>query len=139
MKKLLINVDGKQYEVEVEVISDDEDAILPPYYRQNVPRVEMAHPVAPGDAPAAAHSAPAPKNKVKQPVDGKSVTSQMNGIVLEIPVSVGQSVKENDVVIVLEAMKMKTNISAPFTGTIKSIDVKVNDNIEAGQVLLTCK
>lgn len=139
MKKLLINVDGKQYEVEVEVVSDDEDAILPPYYRQSVPKVEMPHSVAPGADSVPVPSASASKNKTKKPVDSKSLTSPINGIVLEIPVSVGQSVKENEVVVVLEAMKMKTNISAPFAGTIKSIEVKANDNIEAGQVLVTFK
>jgi biotin carboxyl carrier protein len=68
--------------------------------------------------------------------DKKTLTSPINGVILEIPVKEAQAVKQNDVLFVLEAMKMKTNISSPQTGKIKAIKVKVGDKIEAGQALL---
>ena len=81
-------------------------------------------------------TAPLPTKAKQSPADKKTLASPINGIVLEIPVKEGQVVKENDVLFVLEAMKMKTNISTAATGKIKSIRVKVHDTIEAGKALL---
>ena len=113
MKKLRIAVDGKQYDVEVEILEDDDDKVLPSYYYQNNPNNMMQQ--APAPQPMAAPTpAPAPAARPKAPVqsgDSNSLTSPINGVVLEIPVKAGQTVAEGEVVIVLEAMKMKTNIS----------------------------
>ncbi|MDQ1265111.1 MAG: glutaconyl-CoA/methylmalonyl-CoA decarboxylase subunit gamma [Bacteroidota bacterium] len=130
MKKLLITVNGKQYEVDVEVIEDDEESN---HIYYNPPST------APQPYPGAnvQISGKAPKSKPIQQGDPKTLTSPINGIVLEIPVKEGQQVKENDILFVLEAMKMKTNISSPFSGVIESVKVSVNDNIESGQILLT--
>lgn len=135
MKKLRISVDGKQYDVEVEVLLDDDDQILPSYYQQSPP-VNFGNRPAPAPAPAM------PQRQKKQNThtgDDKTVTSPINGTVLEIPIAVGQEVSENQTLIVLEAMKMKTNISSPFPGEVASIKIKVGDNIESGQVLVTFK
>lgn len=67
---------------------------------------------------------------------GRTVTAPINGIALEIPVRVGQPVQENDVLVVVEAMKMRTNIAAPSAGVVAAIEVKVGDRVETGQVLL---
>ncbi|MBQ6269809.1 MAG: acetyl-CoA carboxylase biotin carboxyl carrier protein subunit, partial [Bacteroidetes bacterium] len=50
---------------------------------------------------------------------------------------VGDEVKAGQVVVVLEAMKMKTNISSTRDGKIASVNISVNDSVESGQVLLT--
>lgn len=131
MKKLLITVSGKRYEVEVEVLHDD-DAIEPQAAARPPARTGES-PVAPLPPPPPAASAPKPK---KSAADKKSLTSPINGVVLEIPVREGDTVNQNDVLFILEAMKMKTNISSPQSGTIKTIKVKVGDKIEAGQILL---
>ncbi len=138
MKKLRISVDGKKYDVEVEIIDDDDDKVLPSYYYQNIPQ-NLVNQAPVQSAPAVA--AP-PRPKANAPVssgDGNNLTSPINGVVLEIPAKAGQAVAENEVVIVLEAMKMKTNISSPTAGTINAIEVKIGDRVEAGQVLLTYK
>ncbi len=135
MKKLRIMVDGKKYDVEVEILEDDDDKVLPSYYYQNVPKGFAPQANVPQAAPMAAPPI-APKPRPTSGGDGKNLTSPINGVVLEIPVKAGQSVNENDVVVVLEAMKMKTNISSPFAGTIKSIEVNVGDRVETGQLLV---
>lgn len=142
MKKLRITVDGKVYDVDVEVLQDDDNHILPSYYQQTVPHHSNA-PVVRHSGDSALHHSFAPK-QVKKPVakvnsDNNTLTSPINGIVLEIPVKAGQKVAENETVLVLEAMKMKTNISSPFSGEISIINVKQGDTIEAGDVLITFK
>ncbi len=127
MKKLLITVNGKRYEVDVEVVQDDDVIQSQPAYRP---------PVRTMDSYVTPVTAPLPTKIKQSAADKKTLASPINGVVLEVPVKEGQSVKENDVLFVLEAMKMKTNISSPQTGKIKSIKVKVHDTIEAGQALL---
>jgi len=140
MKKLRISVDGKEYEVEVEVLQDDESQILPSYYNQ-APPVGMMAPPQMGqpqiDATVPQQKKAAPKKKVAS--DGNNLTAPINGVVLEIPAKVGQAVKTDEVLIILEAMKMKTNISSPIDGEITSIDVSLGDRVESGQLLLTYK
>lgn len=134
-----IAVDGKQYDVEVEILEDDDDKVLPSYYYQNNPNNMMQQ--APAPQPMAA-PAPAPAARPKAPVqsgDSNSLTSPINGVVLEIPVKAGQTVAEGEVVIVLEAMKMKTNISSPKAGEIASVNVTLGDRVESGQALVTFK
>jgi biotin carboxyl carrier protein len=133
MKKLLITVNGKRYEVDVEIVQDDDAVETQTAFRPPVRTVDSY--ITPPTAPVAA-PAPQPKPKAGGP-EKKSLTSPINGVVLEIPVKEGDSVKQNDVLFVLEAMKMKTNISSPQNGKVKSIKVKVGDKIEAGQALLS--
>jgi len=132
MKKLMITVNGKRYEVDVEVVQDDEQIMNQPAFRPPVRTMDSY--VTPVNAPVALPTAGKGKSGS---ADKKSLTSPINGVVLEIPVKEGDAVKQNDVLFVLEAMKMKTNISSPQTGKIKSIKVKVGDKIESGQALLT--
>jgi len=65
-----------------------------------------------------------------------SISAPMPGLVLRIPVAVGDSVAEGDEVIVLEAMKMETPVSATASGTVQSIAVSQGDQVTAGQVLI---
>ncbi len=128
MKKLKITLNGKSYEVDVEILQDDDAATMPFF------PTPQAAPIAP--PPAAAPAAAAPKAAPAAGGDN-SLTSPMNGVVLEVPVKVGDTVKSGQVVIVLEAMKMKTNVSSPKDGKIASVNVSPNDSVESGQVLLT--
>ena len=134
MKKFIITVNGKRYEVDVEVVQDD-DQIEPQTMIRPPARLTESN-VTPPTAPMPVAIKGSPKGK-KIGADKKSLTSPINGVVLEIPVSEGDAVKQNDVLVVLEAMKMKTNISSPQNGTIKAIKVKTGDKIEAGQILLS--
>lgn len=129
MKKLLITVNGKRYEVDVEVVQDDDVIASQPAFRP--PARTMDSYVSPVTTPL-----PSTGKGKSAAGDKKTLTSPINGVILEIPVKEGQAVKQNDVLFILEAMKMKTNISSPQTGKIKSIKVKVGDKIEAGHPLL---
>ena len=64
------------------------------------------------------------------------VKAQMPGKILEVLVKVGDQVKEDDEVIMLEAMKMENPIYAPAGGTVKEIKVKANDSVETEQLMI---
>ncbi len=81
-----------------------------------------------GSTPAAPVAAPA------APV--AAVVAPMSGLVLRIPVAVGDVVAEGDEVLVLEAMKMETPISATVGGSVRTIAVKQGDQVKAGDVLV---
>ena len=60
----------------------------------------------------------------------------MPGKILEVLVKVGDQVKEDDEVVMLEAMKMENPIYAPASGTVKEIKVKANDSVETEQLMM---
>ena len=62
---------------------------------------------------------------------------RLPGTILDIKVKAGAAVKAGDVVMILEAMKMENEISAPQDGTIASIDVRKGDTVNSGDVLYT--
>lgn len=68
---------------------------------------------------------------------GEPITAPLSGNVLNIPVSAGQQVNEGDTVLIMEAMKMETNISAPKAGQIVDVKVSEGDSVAVGDVLLT--
>lgn len=128
MKKLIVTVNGVSYEVEVEILEDED----------NTEHV-MPHTVVPSAAPTP--SAP-PAYVPKPPVTPFSSASDnylrapMNGKVIEVKTKQGEPVKAGQVVIELEAMKMKTNIYAPQDGKIKAILVAPGNLVESGQKLV---
>ena len=128
MKKLKITLNGKSYEVDVEILKD-EDAPM------SMPFMPMMSPMPAVPPPAAAPSKPQPAAAS----GGSELTSPMNGVVIEILCKPGDVVTAGQTVIILEAMKMKTNIASSKDGTIASIKISSNDSVESGQVLLTYK
>ena len=64
------------------------------------------------------------------------ITAPMGGKVIEVKVSVGDSVNEDDEVIILEAMKMELPVVAPSSGTVKEVNCKKGDAVEADAVLI---
>jgi len=65
-----------------------------------------------------------------------TVSAPMSGTIVKVLVSVGDSVDEDQKLIVIDAMKMDTPIYAPCKGIIKEVSVKENDKVEADQVLV---
>ena len=123
MKRYNITVNGVTYDVAVE-------------------EVEAGASSAPAFVPApVASAAPAPAPKAATPASagGVSVNSPMPGTILNVKVSVGQSVKKGDVICVLEAMKMENDIPAPQDGVIASINVQKGASVAANDVLATLK
>lgn len=64
------------------------------------------------------------------------VKAPMPGKILEVLVNVGDQVKEDDELIMLEAMKMENPIYAPAGGTVKEIKVKANDSVDTEQLMM---
>lgn len=125
MKTYTITVNGKAYAVTVE---EGAAAGTTP-----VAATPVAAP-APAAAPAAA---PTPAAAPAGAADSVQMAAPMPGKVVAVKSAVGQAVKEGDVILVLEAMKMKNDIVAPQDGTIASINVSTGDSVESGAVLAT--
>ncbi|MEC9315482.1 MAG: biotin/lipoyl-binding carrier protein, partial [Pseudomonadota bacterium] len=82
---------------------------------------------------SSAASAPAP---AAEPAgEGEPVTAPLSGNIWKIQVSPGQQVKEGDTLLILEAMKMETQIVASKSGTVSSISVKQGDAVKVGDLL----
>lgn len=113
MKKLRVTVEGKSYDVTVELLGEGA--------ADQVPSV-----------PSAESSSHASSSEIAEPVP-----SPLAGKVVSIGVGAGQQVKEGDELMVLEAMKMNTHVYAPQSGIVERIQVQTGDNVEEGQSLMT--
>jgi len=69
--------------------------------------------------------------------EGTPVKAALPGNVLKVLVSEGDSIAEGDVIAVVEAMKMETEIKSPVSGTVKSVEIEVGNKVQNGQVLVT--
>lgn len=69
--------------------------------------------------------------------EGTPVKAALPGNVLKVLVTEGDSIEEGDVIAVVEAMKMETEIKSPVSGTVKSVDIEVGNKVQTGQVLVT--
>ena len=65
-----------------------------------------------------------------------TLQAPMPGLIIAIPVKVGDEVKEGQVLLVLESMKMQNELTAPRDGKISRIQAKVNDNVERKETLM---
>lgn len=61
----------------------------------------------------------------------------MPGTVLKVLVGVGDTINEGDVLAVIEAMKMETEIKSPVSGVVKSVDIEAGTQVKTGQELVT--
>ena len=128
MRNFRITVDGTAYTVSVEEL----DAGAPEAPEAPVTPVAPVAPPAPA-RPAATPAAPAPA-ATGAPGD---ITSPMAGTVVSFDVAVGQPVSPGQTVMVLEAMKMNTAITAGSGGTVSAIHVAVGASVAEGQLLLS--
>ena len=110
MKKYRVTVNGTAYEIQLEELTG----------------------AAPAPAPAAA---PAPAPAAAAPAGGEQVTSPMPGTILDVKVSQGSAVKQSDVLMILEAMKMENEIMCPCDGKVASINTSKGAMVESGTLL----
>lgn len=121
MKNYRITVNGTAYDVAVEELGAGTTPATPVV-------APVAAPSAPAPAAAPAASGAAGSIKVAAPMPGK---------ILAIKANNGQAVKKGEVIMILEAMKMENEITAPEDGTVASINVGVGDSVESGDTLAT--
>ena len=125
MSKYRITLDGKTYEMEIELMNGSAPVAAPKKEEAPVKAVPVQA------APAKA----APAAAVQQSAVGNAVTSPMPGTILKVNVSLGDNVHQGQAVLVLEAMKMENDISAPKTGRIIALHVKQGDSVQGGDAL----
>jgi biotin carboxyl carrier protein len=124
--KYVVTINSNNYEVEVErgqatVMKTDNAA--PAAVQQNA-------------APAAtAAAAPVSTNAA----EGQKLTAPMPGIILDVKKNAGDRINKGDVVVILEAMKMESEITSPFEGTLVQVATSKGAHVNVGDVLLVIK
>lgn len=129
MKKYNITVNGITYEVVVEETSE----LSAPAAAPAPTPVKTAAPVQklePTAKPTAKPSASGSSGSIK-------ISAPMPGTILKMNVSVGQTIKKDDLVCILEAMKMENEIFASEGGTVASINSAQGASVNSGDVIIT--
>ena len=129
MRTFQVKVNGVPYQVEVE---ETAGGFMPS---------PQAAPAAAAPVPVAAPVAPAPAAMPAAPVaapvaGGEKINSPMPGTILDVRVSVGQSVKKGQVLCILEAMKMENEIISPRDGTVAQVAANKGASVNAGDPLM---
>ena len=125
--KYELKLNGRTYQVEVELA----DPMQMQEFRSYTPA-----PAAPATNVVEAAPGPAPAAVPSVTGEGECVDSPMPGTILKVNVSAGQVVKEGDVLVILEAMKMENEIMAPKSGTVTQVVVEKGANVETGAPLV---
>ncbi len=128
--QLILTIDGKKYVVDVEVL-EGEEVRNPTLFPAPTSTIQSKRPV----------SVFSPRPQAVQPAsdglpDDKVCRSPIAGIVQRVNVQVGQKLQVNDLLVVLEAMKMETNITAHIDGTVKVIMTSPGEAVKSGQALI---
>ena len=127
LRKFKIAIDGKEYLVEMEEIGGVQQPVQAPV---------AAAPAAPVAAPAE-QAAPAPVAAPVSAASGDAMTAPMPGTILRVLVNIGDEVKENQPLMILEAMKMENEVVANHAGKVAGIHVNQGQVVNAGDALIT--
>ena len=141
MKEYKYTIGGNKYEVAINEVNDTTATVTvngeefkieweKPVEEKPVVKVQ---PVAAKPAPAAA---PAPATAPAAAVDGHAIKTPLPGVIIDVKVAVGDTVKKGDTVVVLEAMKMENNINADCDGKVTAVQVAKGDTVADGAVLV---
>lgn len=122
MRKFVINVNGKSYEVEVEEVG----AATPPATAYSAPMPQVSLP-----------KETATPVSATVPVGASAIKAPMPGTIVSVKVKAGDMVKTGDVVCILEAMKMENEIMAPSDGKVVSVNVNQGDSVNTGDALVS--
>ncbi|MBR6807630.1 MAG: acetyl-CoA carboxylase biotin carboxyl carrier protein subunit [Clostridia bacterium] len=125
MKNYNVTVNGVTYTVTVEEIGEVATTPAAPAAPASVP--------APAPAPKAA---PTPK-AAPAPAGGEAVKAPMPGTILKMNVKVGDKIEKDDLVCILEAMKMENEIFAPTGGTVTAVNAPQGATVNTGDAIVT--
>lgn len=126
MRKFNITVNGKTYEVDVEEVGG---------VQQSAP-VAAAPVAAPAQTAASAPAPAAPAPKAAAPAGASTVNAPMPGTIVSVKVNVGDTVKNGDLIAVLEAMKMENEIFSGVDGKVVGVSVSSGDSVNTGDVIV---
>ncbi|SNX54300.1 acetyl-CoA carboxylase biotin carboxyl carrier protein subunit [Thermoanaerobacterium sp. RBIITD] len=136
MKKFIVTVNGKRYDVEVEELKSDESNNK----TSLEPKVEHKTNITDTTKHEAVKQPEKAQKQIEPLPEGASkINAPMPGTILDIKVSEGQFVKKGDVLLILEAMKMENEIMAPTDGTVATINVTIGTSVNTGDILITLK
>ena len=127
MKRYRITVEGKTYEVEVEELDNPEAS--KPASRPTAPK-----PSEPAQGPAKPAAPPSPDSGHAQ--GSGQVTAPMSGKVISLKVEQGDSVRQGDLLLILEAMKMENEIRSPKAGSVSEIFVQEGASVNSADQLM---
>lgn len=134
--KLKITIEDKVYEVEVEATEPEQPhpGYVPAFGQAHVPAAPpgAAPPLTPTPLPSGERG----RGEGPSADETKMCRSPISGVVVRVPVQVGQAIQVNDVLLVLEAMKMETVITSSVAGRITKVHASVGDAVQGGQVLV---
>ncbi len=128
MKNYKVIVNGTEYQVAIELVSEAEAKAAAPAAASAAPAAPAAAPAAPAPAAPAAPAAAAPAG-------GEKVNAPMPGTILEVKVAVGSTVKKGDLLFVLEAMKMENEILSPVDGKVTFVGTTKGSSVDTGAAL----
>ena len=142
MKEYKYTIDGNKYEVAINEVNDTTAKVTvngaeytveweKPVEEKPVVKVQ---PVA--AKPAAAAAATPAAAPAAAPVNGHAIKTPLPGVIIDVKVNVGDTVKKGDTVVVLEAMKMENNINADRDGKVTAVQVAKGDTVADGAVLV---
>jgi biotin carboxyl carrier protein len=144
MKKYVLEIGEKEYTAELKSITTEEADIivngteykvkLKQFGRkkESIPQVQHVERAAPVAAPPPPAEAATPKPTAGRDAGGETVRSPLPGLILDVLVNEGDTVKAGQNVATMEAMKMENQIQAPHNGTIKRVYVKKGDSVAEG-------
>ncbi len=140
MKNYKLKINGNEYKVDINEVEGQEiklDVNGTSYVVTVDQEIKQQRkPVASAPRPQVAPAAGGSVQKSNAPAAGSKVTTPLPGTILDVFVNVGDTVKEGQTVVLLEAMKMENNIEADVAGTVKEVKVRKGDSVLEGDVLV---
>jgi len=139
-RKFRVTIGGVTYNVEVQEVGEQAAYATPSVTVAPAPARPVAAPgpaAVPAPAPVPTAPAPAPAAPRPEPAAGGDVVrAPLPGMVVAVRVEVGQKVKAGEVVLVLEAMKMENDITAPVAGTVTQVVTAKGTAVSLGDALV---
>lgn len=116
MKKYVIKLNDKVYEVEMEEVTAENEAALSEAVKASKPSQTQSNPVS--------------------SAQGQKIEAPMPGTIVSVAVKAGDTIKKGQLILVLEAMKMENEIVSPIDGRITSVSVSKGDAVNSGDILV---